>query len=156
MEKIDFLDEYYRLWLLLSQTRSAIFKARQKRLGRYVHFNQAAALLTIWALEGQATPAVLSRYLFLEPHSASELIIRMEKKGLVTKNKDKVRGNIVRLSITEKGRKLCTQTVQADFIRSIMSSLTKEQREQLSSSLSILFSLALKELGIVGEQPLLS
>jgi len=156
MEKIDFFDEYYRLWLLLSQTRSAIFKARHKRLGRYVHFNQAAALLTMWALEGQATPAVLSRQLFLEPHSASELIMRMEKKGLVTKNKDKVRGNIVRLSITEKGRQLCTQTVQVDFIRSIMSSLTKEQREQLSSLLSILFSQALKELGIVDEQPLLS
>ena len=156
MERLDFFDEYYRLWLLLSQTRSAIFKARQKRLGWYVHFNQAAALLTIWALEGQATPAVLSRQLFLEPHSASELIIRMEKKGLVTKNKDKVRGNIVRLSITEKGRKLCTQTVQVDFIRSIISSLTKEQREQLSSLLSILFKQALKELGIVGEQPLLS
>jgi DNA-binding MarR family transcriptional regulator len=156
MEKTDLLDEYYRLWLLLSQTRSAIFKARHKRLGRYVHFNQAAALLTIWALEGQATPVVLSRHLFLEPHSASELIMRMEKKGLVTKNKDKVRGNIVRLSITEKGRKLCTEIVQVDFIRSIMSSLTKEQREQLSSLLSVLFRQALKELGIVGEQPLLS
>ncbi len=155
MQKLDFLDDYYRLWLLLSQTRSAIFKARHKKLGRYVHFNQAAALLTIWALEGQATPAVLSRHLFLEPHSASELIIRMEKKGMVTKNKDKVRGNIVRLSITEKGRKLCAQAVQVDFIRSIMSSLTQAQREQLWSSLHILFSRSLKELGIEDEMPLL-
>ena len=155
MGKIPFLDEYYRLWLLLAQTRSAVFKARHKKFGQYLHPNQAAALVAIWAFEGQVTPAILSRYLFLEPHSASELIVRMEKKGLVTKSKDKKRGNIVRVSITKKGRDICYQAVQTDFIRSIMSSLSDEQREQLRLCLSILFSEAIKELGMEGEMPLL-
>jgi len=53
------LDEYYRLWLLLSQTRSAIFKVRHKKVGQYLHPNQAAALVSIWALDGQVTPAAL-------------------------------------------------------------------------------------------------
>jgi DNA-binding MarR family transcriptional regulator len=155
VERPPFLDEYYSLWLLLSQTRSAVFKARHKRVGQYIHFNQAAALVTIWGLSGQITPAVLSRHLFLEPHSVSELIIRMEKKGLVSKRKDTERENIVRISITEKGREFCLRAVQSDFIHHIMSSLSEKQRKQLRSYLSILFKKALKELDMEGEPPLL-
>ncbi|OGO32479.1 MAG: hypothetical protein A2Z29_06660 [Chloroflexi bacterium RBG_16_56_11] len=81
MKELPFMDEQYRLWLLLSQTRSAVFKARHKKFGQYLHPNQAAALVNIWAYHGRTTPASLARQLFLEPHSASELIIRMEKKG---------------------------------------------------------------------------
>lgn len=104
--------------------------------------------MTIWALNGQITPVALSHHLFLEPHSVSELIIRMERKGLVTKNKDKKRANIVRLSITKKGRELCSKIMGQDLIRRVMSSLSDEQRTQLGSCLSILFAEALKELGM--------
>lgn len=37
-------DDFYNLWLLLSQTRSAIFKVRHKNVGQYLHPNQATAL----------------------------------------------------------------------------------------------------------------
>ncbi len=154
-EKKPLLDDYYRLWLLLSQTRSAIFKVRHKKVGQYLHPNQAAALVSIWALEGQVTPATLSRRLFLEPHTVSELIIRMEKKGLVTKRKDRKQGNVVRVSITRKGRKVCLKAMGQDFIHDIMSSLSDEQREQLWTSLSILYREVLKELGIEDENLLL-
>ncbi len=142
------LDDHYRLWLLLSQTRSAVFKVRHKKVGQYLHPNQAAALVSIWVLDGQVTPAALSRRLFLEPHTVSELIIRMEKKGLVTKSKDKKKGNIVRISITGKGRQVCRRSMGQDLIHDIISSLTAEQREQLQSSLSIIYRKVLKELGI--------
>ena len=151
MTKITFLNESYTLWLLLFQTRSALFKARQKRAGKYIHFNMAAALVTIWAIEGKATPALLSRRLFLEPHSVSELVIRMEKKGLIKKKKDFKRENVIRISITEKGRQFCLQAVQADFVRNIMASLSAEQKEQLSTCLRVLYREALKELGFSEE-----
>lgn len=154
MDEFSFLDEYYRLWLLLTQTRSAIFKARQKKVGQYLHPSQAAALIVIWTLNGQATPAVLSRHLFLERHTVSELITRMEKKGLVRKNKDRKIRNIVRVSITKEGREVCYQAMQTDFIRRVMSSLSEEQREQLQSCLHILLSEALKELSMEDEMPL--
>jgi len=150
VEKSISIDEYYRLWLLLSQTRSAIFKVRHKKVGQYLHPNQAAALVTVWALNGQVTPAILSRHLFLEPHTVSELIIRMEKKGLVEKNRDRKMGNVVRISITQKGREVCQQAMGQDLIRRIISALSDEQREQLGSYLKILYSEALKELGLEG------
>ena len=148
MSKITFLDESYALWLLLFQTRSALSKARQKKVGKYIHFNMAAALVTIWAFEGKTTPAVLSRRLFIEPHSVSELVIRMANKGLITKKKDTKRENIIRISITEKGRKFCIQAVQADFVRKMMTSLSEEKKEQLRVCLRILYREALKELGL--------
>lgn len=142
------LDEYYRLWLLLSQTRSAIFKVRHKKVGQYLHPNQAAALVSIWALDGRITPAMLSRRLFLEPHSVSELIARMEKKGLVTKAHDARRSNVVRISITERGRDICKRVMGQDLIHKIISVLSDEQREQLRSCLSLLYAEASKELGV--------
>jgi DNA-binding MarR family transcriptional regulator len=147
------LDEYYRLWLLLTQTRAAIFKLRHKKVGRYLHPNQAAALVSVWAMDGQVTPATLARRLFLEPHTVSELIIRMEKKGLVTKCRDRENATVVRISITDKGRAVCQQVMGQDLIRQIMSTLSDEQRAQLNTSLEILSHEALKELGQEGEIP---
>jgi DNA-binding MarR family transcriptional regulator len=147
-------DDFYNLWLLLSQTRSAIFKVRHKKVGQYLHPNQAAALVSIWAFEGQITPAALSRRLFLEPHTVSELINRMQQKSLVTKKKDRKKGNIVRISITKKGREVCQKAMGQDLIRRFMSSLSGEQREHLRESLTILYDKALEELGIEGEAPL--
>ena len=149
-----YFDEYYRLWLLLAQTRSAIFKIRHKMIGQYLHPNQAAALVSIWALQGQITPAALSRRLFLEPHSVSELIIRMQKKGLVTKKKDKKRGNVVRISMTEKGKEMCRHVMAKEIIARVMSALTDEQREQLRVCLTALMTEALKELGMEEEMTL--
>ena len=149
------ISEDYRLWLLLNKTRSAIFKLRHRKVGQYLPPNQAAALVTIWALSGQVTPAELSRQLFLEPHSVSELIVRMEKKGLVTKAKDKNRGNIVRLTITDKGRRLCSKVMGEDLIHSIMASLTDAQQEQLRLFLTTLFAASLAELGMENDDLLL-
>lgn len=151
--ELTFIDDKYRLWLLIWHTRAAISKARHKKFGRYLHPNQAAALVNIWSCHGRATPAMLSRLLFLEPHSTSELIIRMEKKGLVKRKKDRKKGNLVRISITPKGRALCTKVVQADYIRGLISSLTAEQQQQLRDALWTLFKAVLKELGTEGEIP---
>ncbi len=153
MDETPLIDEYYKLWLLLSQTRSAIFKARHKKFGRYMHPNQAAALVMIWFYNDQITPTVLAKYLFLEPHSISELVDRMRKKGLVTKKRDKTKGHIVRLSVTEKGRTVCSELVRMDFIRILMSELTARQRKQLWTCLSILFRAAMKELGMEAKHP---
>lgn len=147
------LDEYYRLWLLLTQTRSAIFKVRHKEVGQYLHPNQAAALVSIWALNGKVTPAALSRRLFLEPHTVSELIMRMQKKGLVKKSRDKNRGTVVRISITKKGKQVCRQVMGQDLIRQIISKLTDGQREQLQTCLYILFNESLKSLDMEEEIP---
>jgi DNA-binding MarR family transcriptional regulator len=119
--------------------------------GEIVRFNVAAALVTICDLYGKATPAVLPCRLFLEPHPVSELVIRMEKKGLIIKKRNKKRENVVRTAITEKGRRFCQQAVQPGFIQEIIASLSEEQQNQLRTCLRILYEKALRELGIAEE-----
>ena len=141
-------DEYYQLWMLLTQTRSAVFKVRHKVVGKYLPPNQAAALIAIWDWEGRMTPAILSQRLFLEPHTVSELIKRMQTKGLVKKKKDAQRGNVVRITITEKGKEVCQKSMGQELIHGYMSALTDEQRKKLKEILTVLHEKALKELGI--------
>jgi DNA-binding MarR family transcriptional regulator len=145
-DSFPFTNETDRLWVLLSQTRSALFKARHKRVKRFVHFNVAASLLHIWHYDGQVTMADLAKRLFLEAHSTSEIVKRLETKGFVRKTKDSGKGNIVKLWITEKGRQFCREVSQPDFVREVISSLTKDQQEQLWSLLNILYNKALQEL----------
>lgn len=155
MTETPVFDEFYSLWLLLSQARSAIFKVRHKKVGQYLHPNQAAALIAIWSFQGQITPAALARRLFLEPHTVSELINRMQLKGLVVKKKDREKGNIVRISITGKGIEACKKIMGQELIHHFMSLLTARQREQLRECLSVLYKEALKELDIAETNPIL-
>ncbi len=147
-DEFPFLDENYQLWVLLSQTRSALFKARNNRNKKFVHFNVAASLQQIWRYSGQVTMVDLSRRLFLEPNSASEIVKRLEKKGLVRKTKVSGKGNIVKLWITEKGRQYCREIAQPDFVRDVISILSKEQQAQLTALLRILYNKALDELDL--------
>jgi MarR family transcriptional regulator, organic hydroperoxide resistance regulator len=151
MEKPSF-GKYYNLWLLLSQTRSAIFKVRHKKIGQYLPPNQAAALISIWGMEGRITPLQLSRRLFLEPHTVSEIVSRIEKKGLVTKEKERHIGNTVRIKITEKGIETCKKVMGQDLIGEYMSRLSEEQRVYLKESLMILYRAALKDLGFPDQE----
>ena len=146
-------DNQYELWLLLSQTRSAIFRARQKYVGQYLHPNQTIALCIIWSHNGMATPALISRILFLERHSVSELITRMEANGLVVKTRDETKKNVVRISITAKGRQVGAEAIQMDFIKKIISVLKPEQQEQMRLSLSLLLKTAQQELEPKEEDP---
>ena len=105
MQDVSFTDQDYRLWVLLHQTRDAVHIARKKELGRFeISTIQAAALFIIQAIGEQATPAEISRWLFRKPHSVSGLLNRMEKEGLVKKTKDLDKKNLVRVTLTEKGR----------------------------------------------------
>jgi MarR family transcriptional regulator, organic hydroperoxide resistance regulator len=148
MERASFLGYQYRLWMLLSQTRGAISKARDKRAGCYIPPNQAAALVAIWAFKGQATPTLLSHYLFQEHHSVSGLITRMEKNGFVVKNRDKKLKTVVRVAITPKGQEVISKAMDVDFISSMMDTLSEKQQKQLESCLQKLLKKACAELGV--------
>ncbi|MFC1951425.1 MarR family winged helix-turn-helix transcriptional regulator [Chloroflexota bacterium] len=148
-------DQVYILWVLLAQTRHAIAKARKKALRKYnMSTTQAGTLFVIHAIGDKATPAKISRWLFREPHSVSELLGRMEKKGLVKKVKDLDKKNQVRIMLTEKGRETYHhQSINPEPLNRIMSSLSDEERRQLRSYLLILWDNTMKELGMEQEMP---
>ena len=147
-------DKDYNLWTLLGLTRDAIQRARQKELAQYnISSRQSAVLFIVRAIGDKATPAEISRWLFRESHSISDLLSRMERQGLVRKVKDLDRKNQVRIELTQKGHEVYQQSYKRESIHRILSFLSEEQRKQLGSSLQTLRDKALEEIGVEYEMP---
>lgn len=142
-------DEDQDMWLLLTHTRYAVFRAREKELQRYgISPEHASLLFTVKAMDNKATPAALARYLLRQPHSISALVDRMVKKGMVKKVKDLDRKNLVRVVITEKGQQTYEITTKRGPIHRIMSSLNADEKKDFARYLEKIYAQARKEIGL--------
>lgn len=142
-------DKKFNLWLLLVQTRDAMFKARAKELSPYgITSVEAGVLFSIQAISqdtgNKITPAELSRWMFREHHTVSALLNRMEKKGLIKKTKDSHIKTQWRISVTEKGQEAYRQATKRKVIHTVMSTLSEKERQQLELSLKKIRDKALK------------
>jgi DNA-binding MarR family transcriptional regulator len=100
-------DQDRELWGITQQATQAMLRARDAELRPIgITSAQAAILYFVKVIEDPVTPAMLSRWLVREPHTVSAILSRMEKHGLVNRAKDLPRKNIVRVTLTERGRKL--------------------------------------------------
>ena len=141
-------DEYFVLWVMIAQTKDAILRARQKEYARFNISNERRAVL--WNIQnngGHATPVEISRQLFRELHSVTEMLKRMEKEGLITRFKASGRSRF-EVKLTEKGREVFNQSFHNETDKRIFSVLTKKEREHLASYLWKLRGQVMKELGI--------
>jgi DNA-binding MarR family transcriptional regulator len=111
-------------------------------------------LFVIGLIGRDATPAKIARWMFREPHSISEILERMGKKGLLKKVKDLGRKNQVRIEITEKGYDVYRRSFIPRSIPDIFSGLPKHERAQFIASLKKLRKSAVKRIGIKYEVPL--
>jgi DNA-binding MarR family transcriptional regulator len=137
------------LWLLLTHTRYAVFRAREKELQRYgVSPEQVGLLFVVQALGPKATPAAISRQIIRQPHTVSALVDRMAKRGLVKKVKDLDRKNLVRVVMTEKGKKTYELSTKRGPIHRIMSSMAPEEKKNFRATLEKLLATARKEIGL--------
>jgi DNA-binding MarR family transcriptional regulator len=135
------------LWALLSQATNALSRVADNELRPVgISMMQAAALYFVKNSEGPATPADLSRWLFREPHTVSQLLIRMEKQGLLKRTKDLKYKNRLRLTLTEKGEEAYQQQTQMRAIGNILSSLSEEECDKLGVNLKKLRDEAVREL----------
>jgi len=147
-------DQNYNLWVLLRQTRDAMIKAREKELEKVgISSIQSAVLFTIKAINGNATPAEISRRLVREPHSVSGLLSRMEKQGLIRRLKDLPRRNMVRIVMTAKGEAVYRESTERRVVHEVMDGLTGDEQRQLWEHLERIRDKALKLAGIGHELP---
>ena len=141
------LDRDRQLWKLLSETYHTMWRSREKELDMAgISAIQAGVLLLVSNSEQPVTPAVLSRFLYREPHTISGLLTRMEKQGLVKRVKDLKRKNQVRIVLTERGKKAYERQNKAGVTNKILTALTPEERANFTGYLEKLKKAALKEL----------
>lgn len=151
MKKQSSVNKDLHLWVLLRITAHAIGRARDKELLQYdLTSPQAAVLSIIRALGKKATPTTIARQLLREAHSVSGLLSRMEKDGYLRKVKDLDRKNLIRVEMTEKGKKVYSQSSKRESIHLVISSLSKEEQRQLASYLKKIRDNAFKEIGMGG------
>jgi DNA-binding MarR family transcriptional regulator len=142
-------NEALRLWVLLGQTRDLIRNAIRKELEQNnVTSRQAGVLMVLQANTERLTPAEISRQLFREPHTISAVLKRMEKQGWLTRQKDLNKKNMIRVALTEEGRKLYFKTSNRKAINKIFFCLSEEEVTQLSSCLGKLKRRGMKEIGM--------
>jgi len=70
----------------------------------------------------------------------------MEAKGLIRREADSDRKNVIRVSITEKGEAAYQKSVKRRSVRNVISVLSPEERRQLAHCLEKMLPKALEEL----------
>jgi len=135
------------LWALLSQASNALGRVADSELSQAgISMMQASVLVFVKNSKEPVIPAHISRWLFREPHTVSQLLMRMEKQGLVKRTKDLARKNMVRITLTEKGEKAYKHQTEMRAVSKILSTLSPEECNKLGSSLKKLRDEAVKEL----------
>jgi len=134
-------DQDYELWQLLTHLRYRIIRARQKELHQYgITSTQSGVLYAIHCLDNYAKPAEISRLMHREPQTTSITLKRMIKKGLIKKNKDTERKNVLRFSLTDKGQEALKHSLKREVFHKVWSVLSKEKRQLLRSCLEELLN----------------
>jgi DNA-binding MarR family transcriptional regulator len=123
-------------WSLLLQVFYAMRKAEDRKLAKAkvgLSHEKVTVLQLAKLYDIPLTPAEISRSLFREGQTVAGLLNRMEKEGLVTRDKKRVGKPYTEVKATAKGEELCESGVQTivSFVRDIMSCLSAEELEQL-------------------------
>ena len=147
-------DELWDLWTMLEQVHSGVTLARDRELEKHgISTIKAAALFIIDSIGNEATPAEISRWILRRPHSVSGLLDRMEKDGLIKKTKNLAKKNLVRVTITLKGRRAYEVSLKRKTINQVLNSITAQERKDLYAVLEKLRNKSLKVAGILHKPP---
>jgi len=145
-------DKYNDLYHLFARARYLTFRAREKELQRYdLSPERVQLIFLVQALGNKATPAEIARLLVRQPHTVSAMVERMAKKGFVKKVKDLDRKNLVRVVLTEKGKKSYTLSIKRGPIHRILGTLDEKEQKQFQKYLERIMVKAEEELGMRGE-----
>jgi len=140
-------NEFFLLWVLIAQSKDVILRARERDYARYGISNERRAILfTIYDCGGQSTPTEIARRLIREVHSVSEMLVRMEKEGLVTRRKA-ARSNKLEVELTAKGLDVFEQSLYSETDKRILSVLDENERKDLATLLLKVRDRAFEELG---------
>jgi DNA-binding MarR family transcriptional regulator len=142
-------DKEYDLWILLSRVYHMVVKLRNMEMNKQgILPVQAYMLFIIHSMGNATTPAELARFVYQQRNSVSDILKRMEKQSLITKEKASKGNGRILINITEKGKKLLQLSKQREHLHNVMSVLNEEKRGQLESLLESLRDRAIEELSV--------
>jgi DNA-binding MarR family transcriptional regulator len=142
-------EKEYDIWVLLSIVYHMIAKLRRLELSKHnVLPVQAYILFILHALGDEASPTEISRYAYEHKSAISDILIRMEKQGLIAKSKNSAGGGRVKVKLTEKGEEALQLSSERTFLLKVMYGIAPENIEQLESCLALIRDNAKSQLGV--------
>lgn len=155
-----YLDENFSLWTMLHHSSEVLMAVREKAIEKFgLSAIELRMLVVIPIIEStmdhEVTASELTKWLFRKRSTVSELLSRMENKGLILRIPQADNKKSVIIQLTENGRKAREQAFNAGmtFVNKAMSSLSPEERHQLWVITGRLRNLALKELKLTDKPP---
>ncbi len=144
----------YDTWVILDQARAAVARARELELAQYgLSVVHVTVLSYLYIKDRALTIEEISRWNLREPHSVSTLISRMEKIGLV--KKEKIPGDKkLRIILTDQGRAIHDK-ITCRSIDMALSVLSDAEKAQMSSYLEKIRDHTCHLLGIDFKPPFL-
>lgn len=135
-------NRYLRAWILLKRVHDILIKIRNYELKKHgSNLEQAGVLKAIQRLGINATPNEIAKVRFRRPHTISVLLRAMEQAGLVIRRKDPNRKNVIRITLTEKGREASLKLKKSRAIKKVfLTALSDKEMRQLSTYMWLLCS----------------
>jgi len=135
--------------VLFYQVSDAITKVRENEIRPFGISSgvQAGVLYHLGISNKPLTIGEISRRLVRKPHTISMLLDRMERQGLIRRNKEPTERSQIMVEITEKGALAYKRASKMRAVEEIFSNLTEKQRENLISYLKTLRTKAFQNLG---------
>ncbi|MEW6142435.1 MAG: helix-turn-helix domain-containing protein [Chloroflexota bacterium] len=141
-------EEGQQLWVMFDTTYYALLKARDQELkDEGILLMQSGILALVVMLGDNAFPAEMARRLVREPHSVSQILTRMERKGLVRRVPDPRRRNGIRIEATRKGLEVFHSARKRGSFNRIMIRISPRKRTRLMQLLDEVKRSALLETG---------
>ena len=150
----DTLNDAY-VWGLLEHSTSLISRARELELAQYgITMEQMSVLHALLISGGSATLDEIATIIVRQHNSVSTLVTRMEKSGLVTKEK-LPRQKKFDVQITQKAKEI-VESVPRKSIELFFAELTLKEKDQLATYLESLITTGHEVLGFNRNLPFLS
>ena len=132
-------EKYLDIWRLMRMVARLLYQVRAEELEPHgITIRQAAMLAGIKALGAEATVVGIANYQMRDPSSVSNIIIRMERMGLVKRLVDPQNRRRVHVVMTRKGEGLYALSLAQAAIKRALSGLSEAQCDAMIQSLSIL------------------
>lgn len=124
-------DGDYELWSLLALVETGMGRARDNELRPLVISKlQAGVMFVVKASDGTAKVSDLSECLFRAPRTMNELVLRMEKQGLVKRVSNPRNKRLKGMLLTQQGEELFeAQNRERKAIHNIVSILSEGEQK---------------------------
>ena len=153
MHDWEFENPHLTAWIRLRQAAGVTNRIVEVELGKLGTTLAQVDVLTILSLsKGSLTPGEIAAYVFREKHSASALLTRMQRAGLVKKVRSRRDQRVVKIQIQPKGRELIAKAVGVEYRADLLvSNFTEEEVRQFDGYLKRLRDASLKTMGSTAE-----